>query len=100
MPTDPTDDENTAQGKPLRSNFVKFFMIIFYLPARGLLKKKLFLPILLLFKLKMKLLMPILVALIGLKSLKALILSKLAILMVVGFIGYQLYAAKNGKILI
>lgn len=45
----------------------------------------------------MKLLMPILVALIGLKSLKALILSKLAILMVVGFIGYQLYAAKNGK---
>lgn len=31
MPTDPTDDENTAQGKPLRSNFVKFFMIFFFL---------------------------------------------------------------------
>jgi hypothetical protein len=58
--------------------------------ARGLLKKKLLLPILLLLKLKMKALMPIFVAIIGLKSLKALILSKLAILIVLGFIAYQL----------
>lgn len=67
-----------------------------YLTGRGLLKKKLLLPILLLFKLKMKLLMPIFVALIGLKSLKALILSKLAILIVLGFVGYQLLG-KGGR---
>ncbi|KAJ8952334.1 hypothetical protein NQ318_017228 [Aromia moschata] len=53
-------------------------------------EKKLLFPILLLFKLKMKLLMPIFVALIGLKATKALILSKLAIVIVLGFIIYQL----------
>ncbi|RZB40962.1 uncharacterized protein BDFB_008498 [Asbolus verrucosus] len=63
--------------------------------SRGLLKKKLLLPILLLLKLKMKALMPIFVALIGLKSLKALILSKLAILIVLGFIVYQ-FIGKSG----
>ncbi|CAH0555711.1 unnamed protein product [Brassicogethes aeneus] len=66
------------------------------LESRGMgLKKKLLLPILLLFKLKMKLLMPIFVALIGLKAMKALILSKLAITLVLGFIIYQL-CAKSG----
>lgn len=59
--------------------------------ARGLLKKKLLLPFLLLFKLKMKALMPIFVAIIGLKALKALILSKLALLIVVGFIALQFF---------
>ncbi|KAH0557717.1 uncharacterized protein LOC123271887 [Cotesia glomerata] len=59
--------------------------------ARGLLKKKLLLPILLLLKLKLKALMPIFVALIGLKAMKALILSKLAILLVVGFIAVQFF---------
>lgn len=54
--------------------------------ARGLLKKKLMLPVLLLLKLKMKALMPIFVAIIGLKAMKALILSKLAITLVLGFI--------------
>lgn len=60
-----------------------------------MLKKKLLLPILLLLKLKLKALMPILVAIIGIKSLKALILSKLAIVLVVGFIAYQ-FLAKSG----
>lgn len=45
----------------------------------------------------MKMLMPIFVALIGLKSLKALILSKLAILIVLGFVAYQLLG-KGGKV--
>ncbi|XP_062540336.1 uncharacterized protein LOC134208362 isoform X1 [Armigeres subalbatus] len=59
--------------------------------SRGhLLKKKLLLPVLLLLKLKMKALMPILVALIGLKAMKALILSKLAITLVLGFLVAQL----------
>ncbi|XP_058458912.1 uncharacterized protein LOC131435225 isoform X1 [Malaya genurostris] len=59
--------------------------------SRGhLLKKKLLLPVLLLFKLKMKALMPIIVALIGLKAMKALILSKLAITLVLGFLIAQL----------
>ncbi|XP_069679320.1 uncharacterized protein [Periplaneta americana] len=58
--------------------------------ARGMLKKKLLLPLLLLVKLKLKALMPIFVAIIGLKALKALVLSKIAILLVVGFLIVQL----------
>lgn len=41
--------------------------------------------------------MPIFVALIGLKATKALILSKLAILIVIGFIAYQ-FLGKSGKL--
>ncbi|XP_053669862.1 uncharacterized protein LOC128720227 [Anopheles nili] len=64
--------------------------------ARGhLLKKKLLLPVLLLLKLKMKALMPIFLGLIGLKAMKALILSKLAITLVLGFLVAQL-AKKAG----
>ncbi|XP_066154593.1 uncharacterized protein Osi20 [Euwallacea fornicatus] len=63
--------------------------------SRGLLKKKLLLPFLLLFKLKTKLLMPIFVLLTSLKAFKALILSKLAIVLVLGFIIYQL-VGKSG----
>ena len=59
--------------------------------ARGILKKKLLLPFLLLLKLKLKALMPIFVAIIGLKALKALVLSKLAIILVVGFIAMQFF---------
>lgn len=63
--------------------------------ARGILKKKLLLPVLLLLKLKMKAIMPILVALIGVKALKALILSKLAITLVLGFLIYNLIMKKG-----
>ncbi|KAH9643134.1 hypothetical protein HF086_010586 [Spodoptera exigua] len=63
--------------------------------ARGILKKKLLLPVLLLLKLKMKALMPILVAIIGIKSIKALILSKLAITLVLGFLIYNLVMKKG-----
>ncbi|XP_011505141.1 PREDICTED: uncharacterized protein LOC105367965 [Ceratosolen solmsi marchali] len=59
--------------------------------ARGILKKKLLLPFLLLLKLKLKALMPIFVAIIGFKAMKALILSKLAILLVIGFIAVQFF---------
>ncbi|KAK0183042.1 hypothetical protein PV327_001120 [Microctonus hyperodae] len=59
--------------------------------ARGILKKKLLLPFLLLLKLKLKALMPIFVAIIGLKAMKALVLSKLAIILVVGFIAMQFF---------
>ncbi|XP_045473924.1 uncharacterized protein LOC123680187 [Harmonia axyridis] len=58
--------------------------------SRGILKKKLLFPILLLMKLKMQLLMPVLLGLIGLKSIKALIISKLALGVVLGFLIYQL----------
>lgn len=81
----------------LKSIFFVFYCYEIILLARGLgLKKKLLLPILLLFKLKSKILMPIFVALIGLKATKALILSKLAILIVIGFIVYQ-FIGKSGK---
>ncbi|XP_075986843.1 DUF1676 domain-containing protein Osi20 isoform X2 [Anticarsia gemmatalis] len=63
--------------------------------ARGILKKKLLLPVLLLLKLKMKALMPILVAIIGIKAVKALILSKLAITLVLGFLIYNLVLKKG-----
>ncbi|XP_047113035.1 uncharacterized protein LOC124789647 isoform X2 [Schistocerca piceifrons] len=58
--------------------------------ARGMLKKKLLMPLLLLLKLKMKALTPIFLAIIGIKSLKAFIMSKLALLLVVGFLVVQL----------
>lgn len=60
-----------------------------------MLKKKLLLPVLLLLKLKMKALMPIFVAIIGIKAMKALILSKLAITLVLGFILVQLLKKKG-----
>ncbi|KAI5645617.1 hypothetical protein NE865_02284 [Phthorimaea operculella] len=63
--------------------------------ARGILKKKLLLPILLLLKLKMKALMPILVAIIGIKSIKAFIYSKIAITLVLGFLIYNLLQKKG-----
>lgn len=68
---------------------------IAYDEARGILKKKLLLPVLLLLKLKMKAIMPIFVAIIGLKAMKALILSKLALFVVIGFIALQFFK-KNG----
>ncbi|KPJ19620.1 hypothetical protein RR48_06480 [Papilio machaon] len=64
--------------------------------ARGLLKKKLLLPVLLLLKLKLKALMPILVTIVGIKAVKALILSKLAITLVLGFLIYNLLMKKGG----
>ncbi|CAK1594599.1 unnamed protein product [Parnassius mnemosyne] len=64
--------------------------------ARGILKKKLLLPVLLLLKLKLKALMPILVTIVGLKAVKALILSKLAITLVLGFLIYNLVMKKGG----
>lgn len=67
-----------------------------FILARGdMLKKKLLLPVLLLLKLKMKALMPIFVAIIGIKAMKALILSKLAITLVLGFILVQLLKKKG-----
>lgn len=71
------------------------FFPLFY-KARGKkdhdkdIKKKLLFPLLLLLKLKLKAILPIFVALVGIKALKALILSKLAITLVVGFIAYTL----------
>lgn len=53
-------------------------------------KKKLLLPALLLLKLKLKAILPIFVGIIGIKAVKALILSKLALTLVVGFIAYSL----------
>ncbi|XP_063706257.1 uncharacterized protein LOC134835315 [Culicoides brevitarsis] len=59
--------------------------------GRGhLLKKKLLFPVLLLLKLKMKALMPILVALVGFKAMKAYIMAKLALTLVIGFLVSQL----------
>lgn len=60
-------------------------------------KKKLLFPILLLLKLKMQALMPIFVGLLYLKTMKALILSKLAIVLVIGFIAYQLLGKAGMK---
>ncbi|KAH8326075.1 hypothetical protein KR067_001115 [Drosophila pandora] len=59
-------------------------------------KDKLFLPLLLLMKLKLKVVMPILLALIGLKATKALILSKIAIKLVLGFLIYNLIQKLGG----
>uniref|UniRef100_A0A1I8NRM6 Osiris 20 n=1 Tax=Stomoxys calcitrans TaxID=35570 RepID=A0A1I8NRM6_STOCA len=57
---------------------------------------KAFLPLLLLMKLKMKVVMPILMGLIGLKATKALILSKIAIKLVLGFLIYNIIQKLGG----
>lgn len=54
-------------------------------------KEKMLLPLLLLVKLKLKALTPIMVALVSMKALKALILSKISILLVLGFLAAQLF---------
>lgn len=53
-------------------------------------KKKLLLPILLLLKLKAKAILPLFIGIVGIKAVKALIISKLALSLVVGFIAYTL----------
>lgn len=66
-------------------------LLLFVVAERGiLLKKKLLLPALVLMKLKMKALMPIFMALIGAKAMKALVMSKLALTLVLGFLLVQL----------
>ncbi|XP_055384942.1 uncharacterized protein LOC129614391 [Condylostylus longicornis] len=60
------------------------------------LKKKVIWPILLLLKLKTKILIPIMMTLIGIKAMKALILSKIAIKLVLGFIIYNLIQKLGG----
>ncbi|ALC46815.1 Osi20 [Drosophila busckii] len=59
-------------------------------------KDKLFLPLLLLMKFKLKVVMPILLALVSLKATKALILSKIAIKLVLGFLIYNLIQKLGG----
>uniref|UniRef100_A0A1A9VDP1 Osiris 20 n=1 Tax=Glossina austeni TaxID=7395 RepID=A0A1A9VDP1_GLOAU len=59
-------------------------------------KDKLFLPLLLLMKFKLKVIMPIMMSLIGLKAFKALILSKIAIKLVLGFLIYNLIQKLGG----
>ncbi|XP_054257900.1 uncharacterized protein LOC128982872 isoform X2 [Macrosteles quadrilineatus] len=61
-----------------------------YSEARDMMKQKMLLPLLLLLKLKLKALTPLLVAIVGMKALKALILSKISILLVIGFLASQL----------
>lgn len=56
-----------------------------------MMKEKMLLPLLLLVKLKLKALTPIMVALVSMKALKALILSKISILLVLGFLAAQLF---------
>lgn len=53
-------------------------------------KKKLLLPALLLLKLKLKAILPIFMGIIGIKAVKALLISKLALSLVIGFIAYNL----------
>ncbi|CAH0401666.1 unnamed protein product [Chilo suppressalis] len=92
-------ENGEGKHKPKLKEKFHLFKILFmvnFLSARGILKKKLLLPVLLLLKLKMKALMPILVAIIGIKAVKALVLSKLAITLVLGFLIYNLLMKKGG----
>lgn len=100
----PETEAENGEGKhkkipnSLEKSFYEILGLTFRIfSARGILKKKLLLPVLLLLKLKMKALMPILVAIIGIKAVKALILSKLAITLVVGFLVYNLLMKKGGN---
>ncbi|XP_059610869.1 uncharacterized protein LOC132257847 [Phlebotomus argentipes] len=61
----------------------------------GDLKEKLLIPILLLMKLKQKIVLPIVLGLIHLKAVKAWVMSKLAITLVLGFLLHQLLKKKG-----
>nr|CAD7405042.1 unnamed protein product [Timema poppensis] len=86
----PKDDENEDRALSQGINDAISDLLERLIIARGMIKKKLLLPVLLLLKMTLKALTPIFVAIIGLKAMKALILSKVAILLVVGFLVMQL----------
>lgn len=99
-------EEAVVEGKAIACSFRLWnvsqytFSRFFFLAARKKkddddIKKKLLLPVLLLLKLKLKALLPIFTAIIGIKAVKALILSKIAITLVVGFLVYNLIQKKN-----
>ncbi|KAF6209340.1 hypothetical protein GE061_015087 [Apolygus lucorum] len=58
--------------------------------ARDMMKQKMLLPLLMLVKLKLKALTPIMLAMVSLKATKALIMSKIALLLITGFLVFQL----------
>lgn len=60
-----------------------------YCSGRDMMKQKMLFPLLMLVKLKLKALTPIMLAIVGLKATKALVLSKIAVLLVVGFLIVQ-----------
>ncbi|XP_067007011.1 uncharacterized protein Osi20 [Anabrus simplex] len=62
-----------------------------YSEARDMMKKKMLMPLLMLIKLKMKALTPLVATLAYLKAVKALVMSKVAILFVVGFLLVNLF---------
>lgn len=78
-----------------RIDLIPWLIPIFFFTARKHkdddIKKKLLLPALLLLKLKLKAILPIFVGIIGIKAVKALIISKLALSLVVGFIAYNMF---------
>ncbi|XP_055677143.1 uncharacterized protein LOC129786270 isoform X2 [Lutzomyia longipalpis] len=67
----------------------------FLVPTQRDLKEKLLIPILLLMKLKQKIVLPIVLGLIHLKAVKAFIMSKLAITLVLGFLLHNLLKKKG-----
>ncbi|XP_075210127.1 DUF1676 domain-containing protein Osi20 [Lycorma delicatula] len=63
--------------------------------ARDMMKQKMLLPLLMIIKLKLKVLIPILLTIVFVKATKALILSKISLLVVLGFVAFQLFMKKN-----
>ncbi|KAL1137651.1 hypothetical protein AAG570_009347 [Ranatra chinensis] len=58
--------------------------------ARDIMKNKMLLPLLMMVKMKLQALIPLMLTIIGIKATKALMLSKIAVLLVVGFLVVQL----------
>ncbi|VVC41615.1 Protein of unknown function DUF1676 [Cinara cedri] len=63
----------------------------------GMMQDKMLMPLMMLMKMKMKMLMPIMMAMVSMKATKALILSKVAVLLVLGFLVKE-FLKKSGGI--
>lgn len=63
----------------------------------GMMQDKMLMPLMMMMKMKMKMLMPIMMALVSMKATKALILSKVAVMLVVGFLVKE-FLKKSGGI--
>ncbi|XP_050430244.1 uncharacterized protein LOC126839171 [Adelges cooleyi] len=62
----------------------------------GMMQDKMLMPLLMMMKMKMKMLMPIMMAMVSMKATKALILSKVAVILVIGFLVKEFMKKSGG----
>lgn len=86
-----------ALAKLKRSELTVAFIPFVADMEMGMMQDKMLMPLMMLMKMKMKMLMPIMMAMVSMKATKALILSKVAVLLVLGFLIKE-FLKKSGGI--